>query len=119
MTILPSPDLPLDLTGKDPFARRIIMSMLQVFDASGAIPETSHSFVRRAIGTAEDCVVLFDAVADHLASAVRAYRGQSVNGALKGIKCVLTSVHYDGKCLVVIVSTYFAFRHSHLLRGFV
>jgi hypothetical protein len=41
-------------------------------DVSRAIPETGHTFVRGAIGTAEDRLVLLDTMPDYLASAMSA-----------------------------------------------
>jgi hypothetical protein len=72
--------------------------------ASRPIYQTGHARVFGAVGTAEQRVIRFDAVADYLATAVRALRRERVNGALEGIEHMTIALHGHRERLVIIVA---------------
>jgi hypothetical protein len=76
----------------------IIMRLLVV--GSGSVLKAGDALVLGAVGAAEDRAVLLDAVADHLAAAVRAGRGQRVDGTLEGVEGVRAAGHRHGERLV-------------------
>jgi hypothetical protein len=69
----------------------------------------------RAMRTAKDLVVLFDAVSDDAALAMRTRRREGLNGALEAVERPWLVIHHDLKALVVVVSTNFAFCHGGFL----
>jgi hypothetical protein len=56
--------------------------------------------------------IAFHTVADHLAAAVSALRRQRMNGTLKTIENMGTSLQCDFKRLVILVSTSFTSGHG-------
>src|ERR687888_1961012 len=85
--------------------------------SSGAVGDADDALPRRAAGAAVDAVPRFDAVADHLAPAVRANGRERVDRALEAVEDVRRSVLVHLECLVVVVSANLAGCHlSHLLR---
>ena len=62
--------------------------------------------------TAEDFAALLDAVPDDPTMAVRAYRRERVNRALKAIKGVLLASDDHLERLVILVFANFAFSHT-------
>jgi hypothetical protein len=60
----------------------------------------------------------FDAVADHSAAAMRASRGQRVNGAFETVEEMPLALHRDFEAFIVIVSADFTLRHAEFLSFF-
>src|SRR5207237_6864970 len=76
-----------------------------------AVSQARDAGVLGAVGAAEHHAVLLDAVADQLAAAVLAGRGQGVDRALERIERVLPAGHRHRERLVVVVATDFTGRH--------
>ena len=84
---------------------------------SSAILQLRCARHSRAIDTAEDFFVRFDAMADDTAIAVWASRRQRVDCALETIERVTLSAYDDFKGLVIIVLADFAFSHTQFVRA--
>ncbi len=72
-----------------------------------------HPGVLGTGGAAEDLVSRLDAVADHPAAAMPAFRGKCVNGALEAVEVMgISPLRDDLEGLVVVVTANFAFHTS-------
>jgi hypothetical protein len=82
---------------------------------SGAIDDGGDTALFRAMGTAEDFAVAFDAVSNDLAIAVGAGWRQHVNGALETVEGMFLTILANRKCFVILVPAHLALGHSSLL----
>src|SRR4051812_13528220 len=77
---------------------------------SGAVLHLRGAFLRRAMGAAEDLVVLLHSMTDDAASAVRAARSQALDGALEAVEQMGLAVEGHLERLVVLIAADFADR---------
>jgi len=64
-----------------------------------------------AMGAAVKASTHLNAVPDHLAMAMLADRGHSLDGTLEAVECMARSESYYFECFVVIVTAHFTLRH--------
>jgi hypothetical protein len=64
-----------------------------------------------AVGATIDKAIAFDAVANDLAAAMFARRGQNVDGTLETVKDVTLAQHYHFKGFVILISAGFTTCH--------
>ena len=88
--------------------RRFGTRLTRVSDAVGEPGSSGHA---RAVGAAVEAAVRLDAVADHLASAVLAGRGERVDRALEAIECMRVAAGHPN--LEGFVVPYTSYKHTH------
>src|SRR5258706_13799835 len=66
----------------------------------------------RTVRTAVENAIRLDAMTDDLAAAMSTNGRKSMNGALKAVKDMRSSIHDDFKRFVVVVTTYFTTCHA-------
>jgi hypothetical protein len=81
---------------------------------SGAVFEGDVTVVFCAMSATKNGTVVLNTVPKNFAAAVRADRGEPLNGALERVKRVRLACHGHRECLVIVVSTNFAL-HGNLL----
>jgi hypothetical protein len=81
------------------------------FLALNPVGRTLHTHLASAMRAAEKLTIAFHAVTDDLATAVIAFRCESVDGALEAVERALAIALLQRKCLVVVVSADIAFAH--------
>ncbi len=74
--------------------------------------QTAHTALAGAVDAAEHFAFGFDAVADNLASAVRAGWRDHVNRAFEAVERLCLSLGRDLKRFIVIISAHVAFSHN-------
>jgi len=83
-----------------------------MFTALSAIFQIRFPGSARAVDTAEDLLVCFNAVSDDSAMAVRANRRQRVDRALEAVERVMLAGNDHFKRLVIFVFANFACSHT-------
>jgi hypothetical protein len=83
----------------------------------GSVRYFINSFLVRAVGAAVKYSVGFDAMADHLAAAVRALWRQQVDRAFKAIEGVRFSRHDDFERFIVFIAAGFTGSHGSSFRN--
>jgi hypothetical protein len=73
-------------------------------DISSSIPQLTGSGELRTIGAAVHTPIVFYTVANNPTPAMRALRGQRMNGTLEAVERVRFTPHHDFKGFVVLVA---------------